>query len=148
MSQGNYSIEPLSKKLIDYLAKNNKEYDNDNAKIDNLPDSIKDKINDSKKKLNDIFVKNAFEDLELFHNKLHYSKQFKFSSYDKIYFMYKLRDNPELVSNSGYTKYSFSLKIIDYTEDIYNGDSIYTLTITHNKTGETGIYEIEVGRFD
>jgi hypothetical protein len=142
MSISNYSIEPLSKKLIDYLAKNNKLFDK--TELDELPESIKDKIDDSKKENNTIFIKNAFAELEQFHNKLPYSKKFNFSSYDKIYFMYKLRDNPELVINSGYTKYVFNLNINNDT----GGDSLYTLTITNTETGECGIYEKEVGRFD
>jgi hypothetical protein len=142
MPKSNYSIDPLTKKLIDYIAKNNKDFDT--TKIDKLPDSIKDKIDDSKKENNTLFIKKAFADLEQFHNTLPYSKKFNFSSYDKIYFMYKLRNDPELVVKSGYTKYSFNLFINNDT----GGDSVYTLTIVDTETGETGVYEKEVGRFD
>jgi hypothetical protein len=121
---------------------NNKLFDT--TDIDELPDELKLKIDESKKKYNTLFINKAFSDLEQFHNKLPYSKKFNFSSYDKIYFMYKLRDNPELVINSGYTKYLFSLNIDNDT----GGDSLYTLTITNNETGEIGVYEKEVGRFD
>lgn len=146
MSKDNYTIEPLSKKLIDYLAKNNKLFDK--TDIDELPDELKDKINDSQKELNNIFVKTAFSDVETFYNKLHYSKkEFNINKDDKIYFMYKLRDNPNLLVNVGYTKYSFNLKITNITGDMY-GDEIYKLTITNTETGEIGIYETEVGRFD
>ena len=146
MSKGNNEIESLSKKLIDYLAKNNKLFDK--TDIDELPNSIKDKIDDTKKQYNTLFINKAFTDLEQFHNKLPYSKKFNFSINDKIYFMYKLRDNPYLVSNSGYTIYSFSLTINDDTGELYGGDSLYTLTITHNGTGNTGVYETTVGRFE
>ena len=145
MSKQKYNIEPLTKSLVDYIAKHTKDFDK--SKIDELPDSIKDKIDDSKKE-NTIFVKTAFADLEQFHNTLPRSKKFNFSSYDKIYFMYKLRDDPNLVINSGYTKYLFNLNINNDTGDLYGGDSIYTLTITNNETGDIGIYETTVGRFD
>jgi len=145
MSKNNYTIEPLSKKLIDYLAKNNKLFEQKD--IDELPGELKDKIDESKKKYNTLFINKVFSDLEQFHKKLPYSKKFNFNKDDKIYFMYKLRDNPELVSNSGYTNYSFSLTINNDTGDVY-GDETYKLTITENKTGEFGIYETIVGRFD
>jgi hypothetical protein len=146
MSKGNYTIEPLSKKLIDYLSKNNKLFEQKD--IDELPDELKDKIDDSKKKYNTLFIDKAFLDLEKFYNKLPYSKkEFNINKDDKIYFMYKLRDNPELVSNSGYTKYSFSLKITNITGDVY-GDETYKLTITNTETGDFGVYETIVGRFD
>lgn len=146
MPKKKYNIEPLTKILSNFIAKNN-DYFNE-SQIDKLPDSIKDKIYDSKKELNTIFIDQAFNDLDQFHNKLSYSKKFNFSIYDKIYFMYKLRNNPDLVINSGYTKYLFNLYINNDTGDLYGGDSIYTLTITHNETGKTGIYETNVGRFD
>ena len=146
MSKDNYTtIEPLTKKLIDYLAKNNKLFDK--TDIDELPDELKLKIDESKKKYNTLFINKAFTDLEQFHNKLHYSKKFNFSTNDKIYFMYKLRDNPNLLVNVGYTKYSFSLIINNDTGDIYD-EALYTLTITERDTGEIGIYETMVGRFD
>ena len=62
--------------------------------------------------------------------------------------MYKLRDDPELVIKTGYTKYLFNLNINNDTDESYGGDSIYTLTIINNRTGETGVYETTVGRFD
>ena len=142
MSKCNYTIEPLSKKLIDYLAKNNNFYEQ--TELDELPESIKTKIDDSKKKYTTLFINKAFTDLEQFHKRLPYSKKFNFSSNDKIYFMYKLRDDPELLVNLDYTEYLFSLSINNNTGD----DSIYTLTIIHNETGESGVYETTVGRFD
>ena len=146
MSKDKYCIEPLSKKLIDYLAKNNKLFETD---INELPNDLKNKIDESKKEQNDIFVKNAFIDLEIFYNKLPYSKkEFNFNKDDKIYFMYKLRAKPDLLVNIGYTKYSFSLTINDDTGDLYGGDSLYTLSITNTETGKTGVYETTVGRFD
>ena len=145
MSQKKYYVEPLSTKLIAYLAKHNKIFDK--TAIDELPNSIKDKIDDSKKKNNTLFIDKAFDDLEKFQNILHYSKRFNFNKNDKIYFMYKLRDNPDLLSNLGYIKYSFSLNINNDTGNIY-GDSVYTLTITETETGEVGVYETTVGRFD
>ena len=142
MSKGSYNIPPLTNILINYISKNNNYFDN--AKFEILPDSIKEKIDDSKKELNDIFINKAFDDLEQFHNKLPYSKKFNFSKYDKIYFMYKLRNDPELLVKSGYTKYLFNLNINNDTGD----DSIYTLTITESETGDSGVYETTVGRFD
>ena len=143
MSKQKYNIEPLSQKLIDYLAKNDKLFDKTN--IDDLPSDIKDKIDVSKKENNTIFIKNAFTDLEKFHKTLPYSKKFNFSISDKIYFMYKLRDDPELLVKLNYTKYLFNLII---NNDTGNDDSKYTLTITDTENGDTGIYETEVGRFD
>jgi hypothetical protein len=140
------NIESLSKKLIDYLAKNNKLFDQ--TDIDELPESIKNKIDESKIELNKTFINNVLNDLQQFHNKLPYTKKFNFNSNDIIYFMYKLRNNPDLVVNSGYTKYSFSLFINNDTGELYGGDSLYTLTIIENETGETGVYEINIGRFD
>ena len=58
--------------------------------------------------------------------------------------MYKLRNDPELLVKSGYTKYLFNLNINNDTGD----DSIYTLTITESETGDSGVYETTVGRFD
>jgi hypothetical protein len=146
MSKDNYTIEPLTKKLIDYLAKNDKIFDK--TDIDELPDDLKIKIEDSKKKYNTLFINKAFSDVETFYNKLHYSKkEFNFNKDDKIYFMYKLRDNPNLLVNVGYTKYSFSLIINNDTGDIYD-EALYTLTITEKETGEIGVYETMVGRFD
>ena len=146
MSKENYTIVPLSQKLIDYFAKNNKLFEQ--TELDELPDSIKSKIYDSKKEYNTLFINKAFTDLEQFHRTLPYSKKFNFSSNDKIYFMYKLRDDPELLVKLGYTKYAFSLTINNDTGDLYGGDSIYTLTIIHNETGNSGVYETTVGRFD
>jgi hypothetical protein len=146
MSKGNYTVEPLSKKLIDYLAKHNKLFDK--ADIDVLPDSIKNQINESQIELNKIFTNKAFNDLQQFHDKLPYSQKFNFSSNDIIYFMYKLRVKPDLVKNTGYTKYSFSLFINNDTGELYDGDSLYTLTIIETNTGVSGIYETTVGRFD
>jgi hypothetical protein len=146
MSKNKYTIEPLTKILINYIAKHNNEFDNDT--LNELPNSIKNQIDVSIQEQNNIFINEAFTDLEDFHNKLPYTKKFNFKSYDKIYFMYKLRNNPDLVINSGYTKYLFNLFINNDTGDLYGGDSIYTLTITHNETGKTGIYETNVGRFD
>jgi len=146
MSKDNYCVEPLSKKLIEYLAKNNKLFEK--TDIDALPDSIKNKINETKIELNKLFTTKAFADLEQYHTTLPYTKKFNFSSNDIIYFMYKLREKPDLVKNSGYTNYSFSLTITDDTEDLYGEDSLYTLTIIETKTGQTGIYEKTVGRFD
>ena len=146
MSKQKYSVDPLSQKLIDYLAKNDKIFDK--TELDELPTSIKDKIEDSKIKYNTLFVNKVFDDLEQFHKTLHYSKKFNFSKNDKNYFMFKLRDKPDLVVNAGYTKYSFSLTINDDTGDLYGGDSLYTLTITEKETGYTGVYETTVGRFD
>jgi hypothetical protein len=147
MSKGNYTVEPLSQKLIDYLAKNDKFFEQ--TDIDVLPSDLKIKIDDSKKKLNTQFVNHVFTDFEKFHTKLHNSKKkFIFNKNDKIYFMYKLRDDPDLVVNSGYTKYSFKLIINNDTGDLYGGDSLYTLTIIDTETGETGVYETTVGRFD
>ena len=146
MSKENYTIEPLTKKLIDYLAKNDKIFDK--TDIDDLPDDLKIKIEDSKKKYNTLFINKAFSDVETFYNKLHYSKkEFNFNKDDKIYFMYKLRDNPNLLVNVGYTKYLFNLVINNYTGNMY-GDEIYTLTITEIETGKIGVYETSVGRFD
>jgi hypothetical protein len=146
MSKVNYCVEPLSKKLIDYLAKHNKLFEK--TDIDELPDSIKHKINESQIELNKLFTTKAFNDLQHFHDKLHYTHKFNFNSNDINYFMYKLRENSDLVKNSGYTNYSFSLTITDDTEDLYDGDSLYTLTIIETKTGQTGVYEKTVGRFD
>jgi hypothetical protein len=146
MSKDNYSVEPLSKKLIEYLAKHNKLFEK--TDIDELPESIKNKINESKIELNKLFTTKAFSDLQQFHDKLPYPKKFNFSSNDIIYFMYKLREKPDLVKNSGYTNYSFSLTINNDTGDLYGGDSLYTLTIIENETGKTGVYERTVGRFD
>ena len=146
MSKDNYAVEPLSKKLIDYLAKNNKLFDK--TDLDVLPDDLKDKIDESKKKYNTLFINKAFSDLEKFYNKLPYSKkEFNINKDDKIYFMYKLRDKPDLLINAGYTNYSFSLTIKNDTGDMY-GDETYKLTITERNTGEIGIYETSVGRFD
>jgi hypothetical protein len=146
MSKDNYCVEPLSKKLIDYLAKNNKLFEK--TDIDELPNSIKNEINESQIELNKLFTTKAFADLQQFHDTLPYSKKFDFNSNDINYFMFKLRNKPELVMNTGYTNYSFSLTITDDTEDLYGGDSLYTLTIIENKTGKTGVYETTVGRFD
>ena len=142
MSKGNYTIEPLNKKLIDYFAKNNKLFVQ--TEVDKLPDELKIKIDASKKEYNTLFINKAFTDLEQFHKTLPYSKKFNFSSNDKIYFMYKLRDDPELLVKLNYTKYLFSLTINNDTGD----DSIYTLTIIHHETCESGVYETTVGRFD
>ena len=60
--------------------------------------------------------------------------------------MYKLRDNSNLVKNIEYTKYSFVLEIINGNTP--NDDSVYKLIITETETGEIGIYETTVGRFD
>ena len=145
MSKHKYAIKPLTELLVDYIAINNKKFDKD--VINDLPSSIKNKITISKNEQNNILINKAFTDLEHFHNKLPYSKKFNFNINDKIYFMYKLRDNPDLVINAGYTKYLFTLVINNDTGDIY-GDSQYTLTITERDTGQIGVYSTTVGRFD
>jgi hypothetical protein len=152
MHKGKYNVEPLSELLTSYVAKNDKVFFQ--TEIDNLPDAIKESVNierekdreKDKQKMNKIFTDLAFKDLEQFHKKLPYSKKFGYSVNDLIYFMYKLRDNSNLVINSGYTKYSFVLEIIDGNTP--NDDSVYKLIITETETGEIGIYETTVGRFD
>ena len=145
-----YNSKPKS--LLDIaiskIVKNNDIYDNNI--IDELPNTIKDKINDLKKHKNNIFIDKAFTDLvntDLVKTKgrglRFYYKSLKDS--DIIYLMYKLRDDPDLIVKSGYTKYSFNLNI---NNDTGNDDSIYTLTITETETGATGVYETTVGRFD
>jgi len=147
MSKQKYSInpEPLTKTLVDYIAKHNNNFDKD--KLNDLPDPIKNKIAVSKREQNNIFINKAFTELEYFHNKLPYSKKFNFNINDKIYFMYRLRDNPDLVVNSGYTKYLFNLVITNDTGNVYD-DQLYTLTITDTETGQIGVYSTMVGRFD
>ena len=129
---------------ISKIVKNNNIYDN--IEIDELPipQFIKTQIYDTKKHYNDIFIDKAFTDLVNKKEKVirFYYKNLK--DCDIIYLMYKLRDDPDLIVKSGYTKYSFNLVI----NDIGNDDSIYTLTITETETGATGIYETTVGRFD
>jgi len=139
MDELNSCIEPLSTKLINYLAKNNKLFCKE--ELDTLPDNIKNEI---EKKSNDIFIHKAFTDLV--HNKgiilrFYYINP---SQCDIIYLMYKIRDDPDYIVNTGYTKYSFTLNINYDTGD----DALYTLSIIDNATGEEGIYETMVGRFD
>ena len=148
MHKGKYNVEPLSELLTSYVAKNDKVFFQ--TEIDNLPDAIKESVNiereKEKRQINSLFIYNAFKDLEQFHCELPHSKKFGYSIYDKIYFMYKLRTDPNLVKNTGYTKYSFVLEIIDGNTP--NDDSIYKLIITETETGNIGIFETTVGRFD
>jgi hypothetical protein len=149
MHKGKYNVKPLSDLLTSYVAKNDKIFSQ--TEIDALPDFIKDSVNIEREKdrkdRNSLFIYKAFKDLEVF-NRLNYTKKFNFNYNidDKIYFMYKLRDNPLLVKNTGYTKYSFVLEIIN--GETINHDSIYKLHITETATGEIGLYETTVGRFD
>jgi hypothetical protein len=149
MPKGKYNVKPLTELLTSFIAKNVKVFDE--LEINTLPESIKESITiereKEKKKLNKIFIDAAFKDLEVF-NRLNYTKKFNFNYNidDKIYFMYKLRDNPLLVKNTGYTKYSFVLEIIN--GETINHDSIYKLHITETATDEVGLYETTVGRFD
>jgi hypothetical protein len=148
MPKGKYDVKPLKEILTSYVAKNDEIFTK--PEIDNLPEPIKDSVNiereKEKQKLNKIFTDEAFKDLEAFHNKLPHSIKFGYTTYDKIYFMYKLRENPDLVKKTGYTKYSFVLEIIN--GETINHDSIYKLIITETETGKIGIYETTVGRFD
>jgi len=149
MPKGKYDVKPLKEILTSYVAKNDEIFTK--SEIDNLPEPIKDSVNiereKEKQKLNKIFTDEAFKDLELF-NRLNYKKKFNFNYNidDKIYFMYKLRDNKDIVKNIEYTKYSFVLEIIN--GETINHDSIYKLIITETETGKIGIYETTVGRFD
>jgi hypothetical protein len=149
MPKGKYDVKPLKEILTSYVAKNDEIFTK--PEIDNLPEPIKDSVNierdKEKQKLNKIFTDEAFKDLELF-NRLNYKKKFNFNYNidDKIYFMYKLRDNKDIVKNIEYTKYSFVLEIIN--GETINHDSIYKLIITETETGKIGIYETTVGRFD
>jgi hypothetical protein len=151
MPKGKYEVKPLSELLTSYIAKNDEKFTK--TEIDNLPEAIKESVNierekeeKEKKEINSLFIYNAFKHLEKFHCELPHSKKFGYNIYDKIYFMYKLRDNPNLVKNTGYTKYSFVLEIINGETE--NHDSIYKLIITETETGNIGIYETTVGRFD
>lgn len=148
MPKDKYNIKPLTELLTSYIAKNDEKFTK--TEIDNLPESIKESVNiereKEKQKLNKEFTDKAFKDLEVFHNKLPHSIKFGYTTYDKIYFMYKLRENPDLVKKTGYTKYSFALEIINGNTP--NDDAIYKLFITETETGKIGIYETTVGRFD
>jgi len=150
MQKGKYNVKPLSQLLTSYVAKNDKVFSK--TEIDTLPDFIKDSVNIERekeiKKLNKLFIDTAFKDLEEFHNKLYYTKKFNFiyNIDDKIYFMYKLRDNPDIVKNIGYTKYSFVLEITSGAT-VYD-DELYKLFITETATGKIVIHETIVGRFD
>jgi hypothetical protein len=149
MPKDKYNVKPLTELLTSFIAKNVKVFDE--LEINTLPESIKESITiereKDKQKLNKIFTDAAFKDLDVF-NRLNYTKKFNFNYNidDKIYFMYKLRDNKDLVKNTGYTKYSFVLEIIN--GETINHDSIYKLYITETATGEVGLYETTVGRFD
>ena len=137
------TVEPLTTKLIEYLAKNNKLFDD--TQFNTLPDSLKDDI---EKKRNEIFIHNAFSDLVKSKGRIlrFYYKNAR--ECDIIYLMYKIRDDPEYISKEGYINYSFTLNINNDTGDAGGGDSLYTLNIVDNKTGEAGVYETMVGRFD
>jgi len=151
MHKGKYNVKPLSELLTSYVAKNDKVFSQ--TEIDALPDFIKDSVNierekdrKDRKERNKLFIDKAFKDLEDFHSSLPYSKRFNYNIYDKVYFMYKLRDNKDLLKNVGYTKYSFVLEITS-GENVYD-DELYKLFITETVTGEVGLYETTVGRFD
>jgi hypothetical protein len=148
MPKGKYDVEPLKKLLTSYVAKNDKKITK--TEINNLPESIKESVNiereKEKQKLNKLFTDKAFKDLEEFHNELPNSSKFDYTTYDLTYFMYKLRDNKDLVKKTGYTKYSFVLEIIN--GETINDDSIYKLFITETDTSKVGLYETSVGRFD
>ena len=148
MHKSKYKVKPLTELLTSYVAKNAKVFDE--LQIDLLPESIKESITIEREKenekLNKIFTDKAFKDFESFHYNLHYPQRFGFSVNDITYFMYKLRDNKDIVKNTGYTKYSFVLEITNGV-NIYD-DSIYKLIITETATGEVGLYETTVGRFD
>ena len=148
MPKGKYEVKPLTELLTSYVAKNDEIFTK--TEIDNLPETIKESVNiereKEKRQINSLFIYNAFKDLEQFHCELPHSKKFGYTIYDKIYFMYKLRTDPNLVINTGYTKYSFVLEIINGETE--NHDSIYKLIISETETGNIGIYETTVGRFD
>ena len=148
MHKRKYNVKPLYDLLTSYVAKNDKVFSQ--TEIDALPDFIKDSVNIEREKdrkdRNSLFIYKAFKDLDDFQSNLPYYKKFNYNIDDKIYFMYKLRDNPLLVKNTGYTKYSFVLEIIN--GETINHDSIYKLYITETATGEVGLYETTVGRFD
>jgi len=148
MPKDKYDVKPLSELLQSYIAKNYELFKQ--PEIENLPESIKESVNieieKEKQKQNDIFVNKAFKDLEAYHNKLPYSKKFDYTTYDIIYFMYKLRDNKDIVINSGYKKYSFVLELINGSNPY--DDVVYKLIITEIETDKFGIYETIVGRFD
>ena len=120
-----------------------------------LPSHIIETIDDKKREINIArnaeFIDRAFKHLAV--NEDLYRHAFRFSYENTrncdgniIYLMYKLRNSPNVLIESGYTTYLFNLKIID--GNTANDDSKYTLTITENSTGKTGVYETMVGRFD
>ena len=148
MHKGKYKVKPLSDLLTSYVANNDKLFSQ--KELDSLPDFIKDNViierEKESEKINKLFIDKAFKDFESFHYNLHYPQRFGFSVNDITYFMYKLRDNKDIVKNTGYTKYSFVLEITNGV-NIYD-DSIYKLIITETATGKIGIYEKTIGRFD
>ncbi len=134
----------------------NKFTDNPTLEINELPEHLSLLIKEERKKKNAIFQDNAFKDLKRYldnypdhmkRNKNINYIRFNYESsirHDITYLMYHIRDNPMLLINLGYHKYTFEVKITKIVDD----DDLYELTITEPASGFKSLYSEILGRFD
>ena len=134
----------------------NKFTDNPTLETTELPEHLKLLIEEGIKEKNAIFQDNAFTDLKRFldnypdhmrsnrninYIRFHYES---LNNNDINYLMYHIRDNPMLLINLGYHKYTFELKITKIVGD----DDLYELTINEASSGFKSVYSVALGRFD
>jgi len=130
----------------------NKYIEDYNLPIDDLPEDIK---RDIKIQRDDIFMDKAFKDVAKYlNNQPMYIRQspkgFTFyyessSRCDINYFMFKIRDRPNVLLELGYTKYNFS---VEYSHIDGDDDYLYILTIIDPETNYKVLYIKSIGRFD
>jgi len=136
---------------------------NNTLELSNLPIHLQNIINIERQKYDEIFKDKVFKDLSLYLNNITRSlKSFRFyykniNNCDINYLMFKIRDNPDILIELGYTKYKFTLEIKNTIHDTPNtpntppnpyDDQLYKLTIIEPETQYTSIYSTIVGRFD
>jgi len=117
--------------------------------IEGLPDTIIEGIEKGRIEKGLEFQDKVFKDLARYLNNPPQKFRFRTNSFTFYYnskyscdinkLMYKLRDNPNILLELGYTKYLFSLEI---------DDDIYKLTITDSESKYSTMYETTVSRFD
>ena len=113
--------------------------------IDDLPEDIK---RDIKKQRNDIFMDKAFKDVAKYLNNQPRGFTFFYESPSRCdinYFMFKIRDRPNILVELGYTKYNFS---VEYTHIDGDDDYLFILTIIDPETNYKVLYIKSIGRFD
>jgi len=124
--------------------------------IEGLPDTIIEEIESGRIEKGLEFQDKVFKDLARYLNNPPQKFRFISNSFTFYYnskyscdinkLMYKLRDNSNILLELGYTKYLFSLEIVESKNS--NDDDIYKLTITDSESKYSTVYETTVSRFD